>query len=306
MEVIDFQGHQIRKWTIGASTFLAYPEAGARLMNWHLHMADGSFRDVIHWPEDADLSNIAKVRGGNPILFPFAARTYCEGEIEFWKAQDGVKRPMKTHGYVRQGSFALESFHDKGFLAKFLPDDAARDAYPFDYEFTVRYRFEQLAFYVDLELRNHENKPIPWSAGHHFYFSLPWHDDSTRSDYMISTSAKKAFRHGSDGKLEPIKNFPEPASFGDPTINDLIRSKLKSGVVRFGPKGGEEDIKISIGDGSRPDPWTSVVSWTMADDSPFYCVEPWMGPPNSPEHGNGLHYVQPGKSEVFTVQVSLA
>lgn len=305
METIEWNGHPIRKWTVGASTFLAYPEAGARLMNWHLHMADGSYRDVIHWPEDAQLDDIAHVRGGNPILFPFSARTFCDGEIGFWKAPDGERRPMKTHGYARQGRFTLESIHDKGFLARFEPDDEAREAYPYDYEFTVRYRFEQLAFYVDFELKNLGHAPLPWSAGHHFYFALPWHEDLERKDYRITTGAKKAFRHESNGKLLPIKDFPDPANFGDPAIDDLIRARLKTNEVRFGPLNGEEDVVIRFGDTARPDPWAALVTWTAGDDSPFYCVEPWMGPPNSPEHRHGLHFVEPGKSSVFSVEVSL-
>jgi len=304
METIDFQGHQIRKWNVGASTYLAYPEAGARLMNWHLQMADGSFRDVIHWPEEADLNNIAKVRGGNPVLFPFAARTFCDGEIEHWR-HDGQRLPMKTHGYARQGQFALEAAYEKGFLAKFLPDDACRAAYPFNYEFFVRFRFEELSFFVDFELHNLGSQPIPWAAGHHFYFSLPWHDDLTRRDYVVTTSAKKAFRQNAEGKLEAVKNFPEPADFGDEAINDLIRAKLKTGEVRFGPRGGDEDVFIRIGDGSRPSPWTTLVTWSLADDSPFYCIEPWMAPPNAWENNAGLHHVDPKKSEVFTVQVGV-
>ena len=54
-----------------------------------------------------------------------------------------------------------------------------------------------------------------------------------------------------------------------------------------------------------PLPGATVVTWTEFDDSPFYCVEPWMGPPNSPEHKKGLHWVEPGETESFNVKVSL-
>jgi hypothetical protein len=30
-----------------------------------------------------------------------------------------------------------------------------------------------------------------------------------------------------------------------------------------------------------------------------------MGPPNSPEHGNGLHFVEPGRTDTFVTEVSL-
>ena len=42
-----------RRWDVGPSTFLALPEDGARLINWHINMSDGSVRDVIHWPEES-------------------------------------------------------------------------------------------------------------------------------------------------------------------------------------------------------------------------------------------------------------
>ncbi|MEM8550425.1 MAG: aldose epimerase [Verrucomicrobiota bacterium] len=306
MEILDIDGHPVRKWQRGASTFIAYPEAGARLMNWHLALADGSYRDVIHWPEDADLGNIAKVRGGNPVLFPFAARTFDQGQLGYWRGPDGARRPMQQHGYCRQGKFEVTSAHEHGFTADFLPDEACKEAYPFDYTFSVRYRFEQLAFYVDFSLQNHGQERIPWSAGHHFYFSLPWHEGSSREDYELYAPAKKAFHQDGEGKLVPVKPFPERGSFDDPALVDLIRCKLKSHEVRFGPKSGEEDVIIRIGDSRVPSEWTTLVSWTMAEDSPFYCVEPWMGPPNSPETKKGLHWVEPGQTEVFSVEVSLA
>ncbi len=305
METISIDGHTIHKWTVGASTFLAWPEKGARLMNWHIGMADGSVRDVIHWPEDADYSNPAHVRGGNPVLFPFSARTFCDGEIGFWKAPDGVRRPMQMHGYARDGDFRIETVSDKGFLAVFEPSEACQEAYPYHYTFNVRYRFEELAFVVDYELKNEDEVPIPWSAGHHFYFTLPWHEGTSRKDYHVNVPAKKAFHQDTNGALVAVKEFPQDAYFDDPAIVDLIRSKLKHNAVIFGPRSGEEAVEILIGEHTIPSPWTTVVTWTMDDDSPFYCVEPWMGPPNSPEHGHGLHFVEPGGSEIFTVRVAL-
>ncbi|WOO42104.1 hypothetical protein [Rubellicoccus peritrichatus] len=305
METIEVEGKQIRKWKVGASTFLAWPEAGSRLMNWHVQMADGSIRDVIHWPENANYDDIAHVRGGNPVLFPFSARTFCEGEIGFWKAPDGIRRPMQIHGYARDGKFELTSSSEKGFLATFIPSDACREAYPYQYKFCVRYRFEELSFIVDFELKNEDEQPIPWSAGHHFYFSLPWHEELSRKDYHVNIPAKKAFRQDVDGKLVPIKDFKQDSGFDDPAISDLIHCKLKHNAVILGPKSGEEALEILVGEHTVPSPWTTVVTWTMDDDSPFYCVEPWMGPPNSPEHKQGLHFVDPGKTEVFSVKVAL-
>ena len=173
MEVVEYQGAKIHKWQAGASTFLARPEAGARLMNWHIAMADGSTRDVIYWPVNDDLSNLAKVRGGNPILFPFCGRSYHEGEIGYWQAQDGVRRPMPMHGFARGGTFEIEDLDERDFTAVLQPGEKDRECYPYQYKFSVIYRFHELSIDVELRLINRDDKDIPWSAGHHFYFQLP-------------------------------------------------------------------------------------------------------------------------------------
>ena len=112
-------------------------------MNWSIRMSDGSVRDVIHWPATADFDRFAKVRGGNPILFPFAARTYHAGKLGEWQDQHAVVRPMPQHGFARDGAFQLIE-HPDGFTAELLPDAAANEAYPFDYRFRVRYAFTDL------------------------------------------------------------------------------------------------------------------------------------------------------------------
>ena len=173
MEKISYQGQNLTRWRVGNSTFLALPEKGARLMNWNITLGDGSVRDVIYWPEDADIAEIAKVRGGNPILFPFNARSFDRGEIHAWRAADGVKRAMPMHGIARQGEFQVTRLDARGFVAQFLPDDQARAVYPFDYEFTVAYRFEPVGLSCEFALKNLGATPLPWSAGHHFYFKLP-------------------------------------------------------------------------------------------------------------------------------------
>ena len=144
MERIDYLGTEIGCWKVGNSTFLAWPEKGARLMNWHLELADGSFRDIIHWPESDSIDDFALVRGGNPVLFPFSARTFHQGTIHQWKAPDGQIRPMPMHGIARQGRFSLNSVDEHGFTAVLQPDDEAAQAYPFEYEFSVAYRFQEL------------------------------------------------------------------------------------------------------------------------------------------------------------------
>lgn len=305
MEQIDYLGKKIVRWKRGTSTFLAWPEGGARLLNWNLAYGDGHIRDVIHWPDLGSLENIASVRGGNPILFPFCGRCFDRGEKFRWRWPADTVRPMPMHGFARDGEFETTSLTSSGFSARLKPREQDLEAYPFRYEFTVAYRFEELALYVELSLKNLDTKPIPWSAGHHFYFTLPWIEGTGRDDYRIEIPAREAFRHAPDGTLSPVPDFPSADSFGNSDLRDRIHTRLSSDEVRFFEKNGNGEVTLTVGPAGKVSDGTSIVVWTEKDSSPFYCVEPWMGPPNSPEHRIGLHWVEPGKQDTFLAEIRL-
>lgn len=305
MERISYHGQNLTRWRVGQSTFLALPEKGARLMNWNLTLGDGSVRDVIYWPENADFANFAKVRGGNPILFPFNARVFDRGDIYFWRAADGVRRPMPMHGLARQGDFKVLRCDARGFSAQFLPGEEARACYPYDYEFVVTYRFEPVGLSCELSLRNLGTEPLPWSAGHHFYFTLPWHEGTQRDDYLIRLPATRRLRQDPTGGLIAGPTLQTEESFANPAIVDALHLGLRHNEIVFGEKGRPGDVVMRIGADKTPPADYTVVTWTYSDDAPFFCVEPWMGPPNAPEHKVGLHHVAPGETKSFLVTIAV-
>lgn len=305
MERIPYLGHTIFKWQVGASSFLALPEMGARLMNWNVTLGDGSVRDIIYWPEVENLDNIAGVRGGNPILFPFGGRSYDRGEIHHWRADDGVLRPMPMHGLARQGQFRTIRLDEGGFSAQFAPDAAAQAAYPYDYEFVVSYRFEPLGLFVELQLTNLGSTLIPWSAGHHFYFTLPWSPGRTRRDYLLETTATRHFLRDEQGGLVSGPRVRTRETLATKELIDLIHTGLRRDVfaVTEVPTGNQLLFRTGMAHSSARD--LAVVTWTQDEKSPFYCIEPWMGPPNAAETKVGLHTVAPGQSQKFYVEITL-
>jgi galactose mutarotase-like enzyme len=303
MESIPYLGHTLTRWRVGQSTFLALPDKGARLMNWNITLADGSVRDVIYWPELTTLDEVHKVRGGNPILFPFNGRCFDRGEIFFWRAEDGVKRAIPIHGLARQGEFKVTQLDARGFVAQFVPGEEARTAYPFNYEFVVTYRFEPLGLVCEFSLTNRDTRPLPWSAGHHFYFTLPWSEGTKRGDYTIRIPATKRLKQDTTGALVAGPALQPEESLANPLLIDTLHTGLRGNEVAFGEKGRGGEISVRLGAENVPPPEATFVTWTLADDSPFYCVEPWMGPPNAPEHKVGLHLVPPGRTQKFTVSV---
>ncbi len=304
-EIISFQGQRVFRWTRGHSSFLATPEHGARLLSWELGLADNSTRKVIYWPDNADWNNPKDIRGGNPVLFPFAGRSYADGKKLFWESPDKGILPMPQHGFAINGLFEVTGINEHGFSAQFVPNATAREAYPYHYRFTATYRFHELRMEVVFALENLESFPLPWAPGHHFYFMLPWHKGLSRKDYFIKLPAKKACRHGTDGKLIPLKEKEMNTTFDNPEICDRIHYHFTENRVQFGPKSGEENVTLIINPKEGMSQNSSVVTWSETAESPFYCIEPWLGLPNSVEHKKGLHFVNPGATETFSVEVSL-
>jgi galactose mutarotase-like enzyme len=306
MDKVPYLGTDVYRWEIGSSTFLASPERGARLMHWHVTHGDGTIREVVHWPELKSEAEIVKARGGNPILFPFSGRCFDEGEIYFWRDGAGKRLPMPMHGIARQGKFDITRIDDRGFAATLVPSEEAKAAYPYDYEFIVTYRFEALALFCEFSLRNLDQRPIPWSAGHHFYFAVPWRDGLKRGDYAIRIPSTKTNRQDqSKGQLIPGPALQMQESLDNKLLIDTFHSGLKNNTVVFGPKSLPGAVTIKVGTTKVPPPEATIVTWAADDQVPYYCVEPWMGPANAPGHKTGLHWVPPGQSQSFVVEVQI-
>lgn len=293
------------RWISGASEFRAQPEKGARLLDWEVKTPSG-LRKIIFWPENADLTKTARARGGNPILFPFVARTYHKKEANKWLAPDGRVLDMPQNGFARDCDFKIVEISDSGFTAELIQDEKNRDFYPFEYRFHVSYTFDQLSMKVTLTFFNDDQISLPWCAGHHFYFTLPWHKSLDRGSYRIKIPSKKVFHRQSDGSLARYKEASEVTVFSDSSLIDRLHTHLKSNIICFGPKSEEEDIFIRIGEDRIPSAWCSVNTWRDVESKDaYFCVEPWMGPPNGLELNKGVHWVLPGQKEVFQTEISL-
>lgn len=302
MERLLLDGAEILKFKAGASTYLLNPKEGARLVNWNISMADGVVRDIIYWDENAPLSgaDFVSASGGMFPMFPFGGPSYFDGKKGFWKSPDGRVLPMKLHGYAYDGVFETVFSSDFDIRLRLVPSDALREAYPYKCEFFVHYRFGELSFSCELILSNESPEKIPWGCALHPYFYLPWIGGTSRKNYRLLSDAKKAFSFdGATGTSSPADIFKN--SFDDPSMVNKVWTSLKQASAKFGPKNGEEDITVKIGGGGK-ELGASFITWSKPD-APFYCVEPWMSPPNSA--AKPVHFVETGETKSFSAEFSL-
>jgi galactose mutarotase-like enzyme len=296
-----FQDQDVIEITRGASRLLFAPQAGGRLLSWHL---DGA--SVIHWPEVADWSRPAAVRGGNPLLFPFLARHRVNGEIGWWKDAGGVVRAMPLHGFARDLPFTAQVSPQGDVVSMTLVDsEATRAGYPFGFRFEAAYRLvDEATLDVDLTTTNTGTSRLPYYAGHHFYFTLP---HAKRNESTLTLPHTLARHQLADGSItEPVEGLPR-YTFDDPQIHDRFHclDREPDAPVRIDIPALQRAIEIDL---RRPGsvPWYAVTSWTEKPESDFYCVEPWLGLPDAIHNGLGLRWVEPGETETASLRINVS
>ena len=303
MESIIYQNQEIKRWDVGPSTFLALPEKGARLLNWHINMSDGSVRDIIHWPEEVDTENYTQTHGGIPILFPFAGKCYDSGNEDHWRHGQQVLS-MPPHGFAKSSNFRIRSMDQHGFEVELEPSEEVKSFYPFNYTFTIIYHFLELSLQISLVLENEGREPIPWSAGIHPYFQIPWRKDLSLADHKLSVDAKQVFQYQSGGMMKKSLNPQMISSLEDPSLINRVYYELKRPTAEVSLLNDEEPIKISEVGGAENGSRLTFVTWSQ-EGAPYYCVEPWMSPPNAPENKT-MRIVPPAGRDEFTIEIELA
>lgn len=274
-------------------------------MSWDVVRPHNEKRPVIFWPGDHAGISYALVRDGIPILFPFAGASPRSGPPA-WSHPSGRMLPMPPHGFARAGKFVISEIRNDGFTAMFRPSVEEQSCYPYDYTLSVHYTFRTDRLVCDLRLTNNDRQPIPWSAGFHPYFAVPWHRGESRGDYMIDLPENRPVRPNANGTLSERTHIKFPL----PTDSPLARSAfigLKSNEARiYSLRNHDEQVRIRFG--SKPIPeWDSVfMLWSSSTDAPYYCVEPWMGPANAMETKAGLRWVYPRETGLFRMEISLA
>jgi galactose mutarotase-like enzyme len=277
-------------------------------------------QELLYWPTEgvtadviADPAKVAKLRGGNPLLFPFIGRHRVGDHPNQWvdSQAGGRVRDLPQHGFARHTPFTHRVDDDgKGITMTLTPamlSAADRQGYPYDFVFTARYRLDGDALDVSLTTHNSGIDPLPYYAGHHFYFALP---HAARSECRLTLPTHDRARQDSDGAIVPLSADPSVGNTaqsvytpGDAAIQDVFHLLSNGTPTKTSARLSMPPLRRSIAveldaAGAHAAPWYAITTWTESDQSDFYCVEPWLGLPNAIHHGQGLRLLAPGAHEV--------
>lgn len=277
-----YQGQDLLRIGNDHSYLLLAPDHGGRLVRWVHHG-----QDILFWPDDADWSRVAKIRGGNPLLFSFIGRHFVDGEVGKWRDADGTVHSLPQHGFARDLPFSVTAHSDSSISLTLTSSDATRAGYPYDFAFTVTYRLTTNGLEVTLTTRNLGSHPLPYYAGHHFYFALP-HEQRAQSRLSMPPSAR--VRQKDDGNLTATEAGDSTYSIADPRLQDTFHLLQAAGSVCLAMPSLTIDIEL-VTERESDTRWYAVTTWTEHNASDFYCVEPWLGLPNAIAHGQGLRWL---------------
>jgi len=291
-----FQNQPAVEISRDSSRIVVAPEHGARLLRW-----EQEGREIVRWPDDADWSRILKVRGGDPVLFPFIARHFVDGKPELWRNDKGVVRPMPQHGFARDARFAVIDEADPCSLRMRLTDSPdTRAVYPFAFRFDVV--IELLAassLFIRFETTNTGSEPLPYYAGHHFYLAIP---HTERGQWTLDLPCAAWGWQNPDGSIRHEKPGKNILSLGDPALIDRFQIQPQKNTILLRHENSSRSLAFEL-DHPGSVPWYAVTTWTESPTADFYCVEPWLGLPNAIHHGEGLRHVAPGETETATCVV---
>jgi len=270
------------------------PDHGARILRW-----EREGREIITWPEQADWTNVLKVRGGNPILFPFCARHFVDGKVDLWRDEDGTVRPMPIHGIARNARFTvIEEGHTQSLRMRLTDSEETRAVYPFAFQFDVVVTLRPGSrVEVRFETTNRGEQRLPYYAGHHFYFRMP---HAERADWTLHLPCASWGRQSPDGSIRHENAAGDLLRLDDPALVDRFQIQPRGGEITLLNSRTQQRLVFDL-EKAGPVPWYAITTWTEKPESDFYCIEPWLGLPNAIHHGEGLRRIAPGGMETATL-----
>lgn len=286
--------------SVGASIV---PELGAVVSSlrfaWRGTHRETLFRHDYFWDRAAE-----RTRGGFPFLFPVCARLERDGVPGLY-LYDGHRYEMKIHGFAMRMPWTVVEHTDSSLTVTLGDTEATRSCYPFRFLLTLEFEVKAGVLTIRQTYANTGSVAMPYYAGFHPYFLTP-PPGQGKEQVQIRYAMKAMLNYNSRltdivGQVPPV---PTPLKVTDPVLIERLTAigedrevclEFPDGMTLHTRADGVEDERM----------FRFVQLYTMVD-KPFFCVEPWMAPPNTLNSVTGSRWIGAGQTErgVVTVRVS--
>ncbi|WP_176085405.1 aldose 1-epimerase family protein [Martelella sp. HB161492] len=244
--------------------------------------------------------------GRAPILFPIVGKA-ANDMIEI----DGVRMPMKQHGFARRARFSVAEKTDSLCRMELGPSDETRAAYPFDFLLSITHAVEGRSLKVTARVENHDKVAMPFGFGFHpaFCWPMPGMTKGSVHHVALENRAEPPLVRLRDGLID-LTPLPSPFSEG---LLALDHDYFIDDAMIF-PEGAGDQLTLSAENGPSLaftfENLPNLALWTKPG-APYICIEPWHGMAEA--HGKGSDILNrpstkilpPGEAVEFSFTVAV-
>lgn len=236
----------------------------------------------------------------SPILFPIVGtlknNSYSYNANEY---------NMTRHGFARDMVFDVVLESKNSVVFSLVDTDETRKMYPFKFELQIIYTLEENSLFVEYNVINKNESPIPFSIGAHPAFSLDGNFENFSLEFEKEENLEYYLLEHDliSNKKKALELNNKKIDLNYPLFeNDaLIFKSLQSNSVTL-LKNSTPFLKVNF------ENFPSLGLWTKKDAA-FLCIEPWIGYSDTEKNfGNlfekeGIHILN--ENETFDVNYSI-
>jgi galactose mutarotase-like enzyme len=242
--------------------------------------------------------------GRAPVLFPMVGRA-PEDHISV----DGQRYPMSQHGFARRSEFTLLESGADFSRFELRANEITRAVYPFAFSLVIEHRLAGRAISVTAEVRNLDEKPMPFGVGFHpaFLWPLPGREGE-KHRVVLDNGAEPLMVQLAEGLVKPGK-LPSPFTEGELALHDDL---FKADALIF-PEGAGTGLRYEAEGRAIHFTWDNLPNlaiWSK-QGAPFVCLEPWhgtaamVGGSDALEERPYIEVLEPGASKHYGFKAEL-
>ncbi|MEG2814503.1 MAG: aldose 1-epimerase family protein, partial [Oscillospiraceae bacterium] len=116
----------------------------------------------------------------SPILFPIVGNLR-ENKVKI----EGKEYNIPKHGFCRDAEFKVLFKNETKAIFSYSDNEKTREIYPYKFNLTLTYAFEDGKLEISYCVLNQDEKPIDFCLGAHPAFNFPLKNDGEFDDYFI-------------------------------------------------------------------------------------------------------------------------
>lgn len=208
--------------------------------------------------------------GRSPILFPIVGRAPNDS-----LSINGERYQMGQHGFARRSAFTLVHEEASRCIYRLTASEATMQMYPFAFQLDIEHRLVDRSVLVTAEVRNLDDKPMPFGVGFHPAFAWPLPGATGDHKIKLENKSEPGMKRLSGGLFGP-EILPSPFAAGELTLEP---NQFVDDAMVF-PEGAGEALVYGPDEGpSVRFSWNNLPNfalWTKPGAG-FICLEPWHG-----------------------------